>query len=254
MSTRATTIAVQFVDEATGIVFARSSIPSESLPGTFEADTTVSIAGEEWQVCSSTPGSRAEYEERGTLSLVLRRIEVREIAPGDILFSLPTVASRLPPIAEGTSKLGKRVLELHEDDWCQLEVVASAQRAAIETELAAIRRIYEEAGAPAGFKRTHLRRGLALLEARLPLAALRAQLPSAVDLDGVGFQGVSGLVAGGFAFEVSPELALYGTAKEGIVEHLGVVGSASEAAILAPTMAEYALVLVDWIRVKMLPG
>ncbi|MGC4119846.1 MAG: hypothetical protein QM765_35775 [Myxococcales bacterium] len=165
------TIDVQFIDEATGATFARSAVPAERLPESFEADTTFHLGGEDWQVVSAVPMTREEYTASGSLVLSLRQLRIEMLSPESILFSLPTIASALPAVDGSSSKLGRRVLDLHEDDWCQMEVIDGAMLSLVLDELGAIARVQREERSGPGFKSIHPRKAI-----REPLASSRLLL------------------------------------------------------------------------------
>src|SRR5215831_558817 len=82
-------IRVTFVDAASGTPFGVSDVPARTIPDSFEADTTLNLAGQDWAVAAAEPMTRAEYERTGALRLSLSKITVQSVPPGDILFSLP---------------------------------------------------------------------------------------------------------------------------------------------------------------------
>ena len=61
-------------------------------------------------------------------------------------------------VAPGSTKLGKNVLELHEDDWRQVEFVSIVLRDDIEADLASVREIYEQHRKGPGFDQIHVRK------------------------------------------------------------------------------------------------
>src|SRR5215470_2401386 len=117
-------IHVRFVDAASGALIGQTESPPEALPASFEAYTRLEIAGQHWEVLSAEPMTRAEFEKSRQLTLVLRKLKIESVAVDKLLYSIPTLNDWTPGIAAGTTKLGKRVLELHEDDWQQVELVS----------------------------------------------------------------------------------------------------------------------------------
>src|SRR5207253_10674690 len=102
----------------------------------------------------------------------------------------------------GSSKLGRNVIEIHEDDWRQIEWITGPATEALESELAAIRRVYETERQGVGFKRVHTRpeEPQPLVGQAVQLDDLRAALdPRAIWLDGFSYMGVAGIVADSFA-------------------------------------------------------
>jgi hypothetical protein len=207
-------ILVTFVDVATGTCFARSEVPSDQLPTSFEARTTVNLEGQDWDIVQAEPMTRAEYERSGELRLTMQKIQISKMPPGEILFSLPTICDYIPGIAARTSKLNRKVLELHEDDWRQVELVSQANQAEMDGCLAQIRRIYMEARTDSGFfKKIHVRKEVArpLEGCQLAFNDLGKYFGSLVQLDGLAYRDVAGLIEGGFACESESGLCLYGS-------------------------------------------
>src|SRR5579885_2574053 len=129
-------IQVMFIDTATGKPFATVALPADHLPQSFEAETTFHLGDEEWSVAQADPMTAAEFIQTGQLTVTLAKIS--RVNPQDILYSLPTICDAIPAIAEGSTKLRKRVFELHEDDWRQREFISVDHRDAIEAEFASI--------------------------------------------------------------------------------------------------------------------
>ena len=258
-------IHVWFIDEKTGEPFAQTQSPIEQLPQSFEASTTLRLGDGSYQVVSATPVTAREFGESGKLRLVLRRQEVTKMDPRKILFSLPTLSEEMPGIAEGTTKLGKQTLELHEDDWRQVELVAVTLQGPVEAELRAIERIYAEhrQGPGQGFNALHIRK-----EVPRPLEGtwftrqdLRAALGETTTwLDGIALKGAAGLVQGGFAARLASGLQVYGLEREGRVSVLCLrweqalgASLAGDARLLAALATREQLCLVDWCGVELLP-
>lgn len=253
-------VAVEFVDASTGQSFARSDIPAEQLPATFTVDTTLTLAGESWSVVRADPPTAAEFCVSGRLVLTLSRVTY--VLPHDILYSLPTLCDRLPAVAPATSDLDR--LQLHEDDWRQVELISAGLADVVATELAAVRRVYEEHavtgpdGGISGFRSLHVRSAPAApLIPPLPQPELRQMLPAQRTYAGVGFVGAPGTTIDSFAFGYGP-INVYGLAPEGAVAVLGlqISGPRSDAfddtaAGLADIMRACTLTLVDWCRCTM---
>jgi hypothetical protein len=256
-------IRVLFVDAASGAGLGRAEMPADQLPGSFEARTTLQLGGQDWEVVTADPMTRAGFERTGELRLTLRRITVHSVPAGDVLFSLPTICDEVPGIAPGTSKLGKRVLELHEDDWRQVELVACSHRQEIDACLAEIERVHAEARTPQGFfRRLHVRKEVAgpLEGCHLPLAMLSGYFPSLTPLEGLAYRDVAGLVGGGFGLESESGLRLYGVERGRVVTVLGLVvdhvgpGVGRDAPALVALMRAHDLCLIDWCSLRQLQG
>ncbi|WP_238010644.1 hypothetical protein KZZ52_31035 [Dactylosporangium sp. AC04546] len=224
-------IAVEFVDATSGVVFARADLPPEQLPADFSLRTTLQLGGEPWLV------ETASRPAPGRLVLTVRRIE--RVAPQALLFSLPTLCEALPPLAPGPVPGG--CLELHEDDWRQVEAATPAATTVVETEFAAIRRVYERHREPAGFRDLHARTVGPLIP-RLPWNVLG---PAEHEYAGVCFRGATRPVAGGFAVRVRG-VTWYGLRDADQITLLAVAGPVTPAA--GAVLSWAGLALVDWCR------
>ncbi|MFX0172795.1 MAG: hypothetical protein ACFE9L_12835 [Candidatus Hodarchaeota archaeon] len=88
------------------------------------------------------------------------------VDPKDILFSMPTIEDALPGIVESSTS-DVAVLEIHEDDWRQLEFISRDQLENITKEMEQIQQIFDneaveikievEAVPLLAFKEIHLR-------------------------------------------------------------------------------------------------
>lgn len=85
-------IAVAFVDEASGTEFARSNIPVDKLPDTFEIDTTLHLGETDWIVVGAEPSFKAAFSRTRKLTIGLRKIETMD--PREIAFSQLDVTER----------------------------------------------------------------------------------------------------------------------------------------------------------------
>jgi hypothetical protein len=246
----ATRVSVEFVDAETGKGFARTDMPVEQLPDSFAPETTVHLGGDPWVVERADPVTAAECARSGRLVLTVRRIVT--VSPRDILYSLPTVCDRLPPF--GPSPTPIETLELHEDDWRQVEFVSRDRRSALEEELAAIERVYEShsqrdaQGRVFGFREIHVRR-IEPLTQPVPWSALRALLPAPdIEYGAVSFRDHAGAVAGSFALGYGP-LSWYGLNDDGAVPVLALRYSGRPSmATVADVLRAFDLLLVDWCR------
>jgi len=252
-------VKVSFIDVETDRPLGEATLPLEALPASFEVATTLELRGQPYEVVSASPTTAREFQATGSLRLELRAVKVATVAPSDILYSLPTLADELPVMEKGSTKRERRVLELHEDDWRQVEFVALALQASVEVELKAISRIHTEHRTGPGFDALHIRENVPA-----PLEGIRLTLAEVRDAwgeagwwrEGLSFRRSTELVAGGFALQVSSALALYGTEREGYVTTLGLQctgGSADlegPARVLAALAERHQLCLVDWCQVE----
>lgn len=246
-------VRVRFVSAESGSLLREAELLPEQLPESFAASTQLQLSGQPFQVTKAEPMTRAEYAKTRRLTIVLRKVNVQPVSPQDILFSLPTLNDFLPAVAPGSTKLGQHVLELHEDDWRQVEFVARELGEVVAGELAQIRRILASRTGP-GFKTIHVREQpkSPLGERHLTLAALARALGDARAYDGVAYQSGAGLVAGGFAFDCGAT-RVYGVASDGVVTTLALQ-RAKDAPLhaFAAIAHGHALLLVDWCAAQLL--
>jgi len=222
-------VTVFFVDAGTGETFARGDMPARP----FEPATTVQIGEESWQI------ERAEFVSASRVVLTVRKLMT--IPPGDILYSLPSIVDELPPPGPGHSRSAS--LDLHEDDWRQVELVSRSLAARVAAEFDEIQRIYDEQGSRdasgrlIGFRRIHLR----------SLTALVTPVPwPGRDAGEVRLGGTP--VANSFAHNLGGAWC-YGMAGPSGATVVGLHPNATPvAASLRPLLAEHDLLLVDWCR------
>jgi hypothetical protein len=257
-------IYVHFIDAATGETFIEAEVPAGQLPESFEQPLGLDLNEDgKWEVVKAEPPTAAKFRASGQLKLTLR--QASPATPDDILFSLPTIESCTPALAEGSSSAGKDAFALHEDGWRQVEFVALRHQDAIGRCLSAIRRVHAEAWTGMGFKTLHVRR-----EVPRPLEGLALSLetvgrivPGSRALGGLTYEGARGLIAGGFAFVLPSSVRLFGLAEEAPAGALTVLGvapgdrpgpAAAEAEALADFAAPHGLCLVDWCRATQVPA
>ncbi|HMA38074.1 MAG TPA: hypothetical protein VKY74_26735 [Chloroflexia bacterium] len=256
-------IEVQFRNATTGAVFAQATVPASQLPASFAPATTMFLGEAEYTVVQAHPPTATEFGQTGRL--VLHLAPVTRVDPRQILYSLPTLCDPIPGLQPGTSKRGQPVVELHEDEWRQIECVSRQHAPAIAQECAAIRRIFQEASTAAGavraFRVLHLRQAIPVpIPAGLPIGAIVQTWPAAVPYAGVAYLQAEELIADGFAFRVGP-LVFYGQVGAAGIVILGLA-PASASAPAAPDLAvqlgafltRYDLLLVDWCAIQVLAG
>ncbi|MFT3837397.1 MAG: hypothetical protein QM723_10420 [Myxococcaceae bacterium] len=244
-------IAVELIEAETSRVIATSQFPPEQLPETFEARTHLTLGEDTWEVVRAEPMTRAEYVAAGSLRIFLRKVVVEEIDVSKVLFSMPTICDEVPAVQQGTSKLGRRVYELHEDDWRQLELISAVHEREIREVFAKIDEVVATQRAPSGgFHRLHIRKEVAapLTQSGLTRAKVQSFFPEARAYEGLGYFGIAGTIEGGFALEL-PGQVLYGAERGGVLDGLCLSArTEGDLALLAPLMKGHGLVLVDWCR------
>ncbi|GAA1808621.1 hypothetical protein GCM10009682_32970 [Luedemannella flava] len=253
----APTVTVEFVDAETGQTIGRSEMPATTLPPSFAPRTTVDFDDAAWQVEGADPVSSEEYLARRHLVLTVRRLGA--INSEQIRYSLPTICDPLPPMLPNAPS--GELLELHEDDWRQVELISGTQANAVMADFEAIKRIYDGHGISGpdgilrGFGSIHLRERITEpLSPALPGRQLRRLLPDIQHVyRGVGFRDTPGGVAGSFALGLGP-IAMYGVTDNETVTTLalhpddratlGLLDSV--AAGITSVMRAFDLLFVDW--------
>lgn len=250
------TVSVVFVDAGTGDEIARSDMPADRLPETFEVATTLQLGEDAWSVTHAEPSAKADFARSGRLVLMLARVE--SVPAKEVRYSLATLYETLPPPGDGA---GQDVFFSHEDDWRQIELIGAGQGAEIREELHAIGAIFEHhadtdaEGRVVGFGEIHIRTGpVRPLDDGLPWDALWEHLPSP-DRTYAGFGYRPGeRVDGSFAVAVGP-VVLLGLTKNGLVTAISFVPlpdsdapSGPLASGLQGLMSAHDLYAVDWIH------
>jgi hypothetical protein len=257
------TIQVRFIDANTGQSLGETAMPADRLPPSFDDVSALQINDKSYEVVSAEPRTAREFRETGTVKLTLREKGLpAAVNPKDILYSLPTLCDALPALEEGSTKQGQHVLELHEDEWRQIEFVALTLESSAETDLRAVARIHNKHFKGSGFDSIHIRKAVpAPLEGTwLTLEDLRSLLGgSASWFEGLTLQGTRELVAGGFAVKLASGLTLYGTQRGGRLDVLALrnrdegTDLEANARLLASIATRGQLLLIDWCRVEQLP-
>jgi hypothetical protein len=248
-------VRVIFIDLEDRSEIGRTELPAGQLPDDLESGQAVFIGDVAWEIVAAQPPSVAQAIASGQLTLELRR-PPQVLAPEGILFSLPTFADPHPR-TDGTAPSYGR-LELHEDDWRQIEFVSRARVDLVHAELTQIRRIYTDyahrgdSGRIIGFSSVHVRtQPTSPLGSEISAAAIRAVLPAGGQpYPGFGFQDMPGLVVDGFATAYGP-VDLYGT--EHVLALRAMPGSGTAIGhAFANVMARFDFVLVDWCRAQII--
>jgi hypothetical protein len=250
---------VKLFNADTGECFANSEMQIQQLPESFESDTTLHLQDGDWQVVEARPMTAAGFRKSGELVLILRKVRIETIALDKVLYSLPTISMDQPGVIPGSTKLGKQVIEIHEDDWRQVEWIHASHSEAIDAELDAIRMIYENHRANVGFKKLHVRNAIPqrLAGHAVGLEPLASALSAnGVWLEGVAYQGIAGILRDSFSMRLLSSLELYGIAPAGelaalCLHHPRMNNKPQpDVGILAGFVAEHRLVLVDWCRMQ----
>ena len=247
-------IKIEFVDADTGNVFAISELPPEDLPETFAVDTTMHLGDEDWTVVSAEPMPATEFRKSGELRLVLRKVMWMD--PKKILYTMPSICNYLGEIDPASSKTGEE-LEIHEDEWRNIELVSLDYEVDINTYLHEILRIHQEERSGIGFKRLFVREGIEfpLESAPIPAAELENVFQIVKRYTGLSYQGADGIVTRSFAFTTQGGIVFYGRQQNGGMQELCIAECNLNEKIeqdvnaLEFLMAKYSLCFVDWCRV-----
>jgi hypothetical protein len=252
------TVRIEFVNGRDQCVLATSDVPLTQLPESFRIDTSVEVNGRKWSVSSADPTEKVDFAKTGHLRVVLA--EIKQLPPGDLLFSLATISNDCGRVV-GRVLPHDGLFQIHEDDWRQVEFVSNSYRGAVDQELKDIRAIYENERVGVGFRRVHVRKRIPepLSGVSLRLEELRIYLPPKSSYEAVSFTRTPGTVPGSFAWKTILGPVVWGLAdKDGSVALLCLAGRQNEARrtgeVLSKLAGEKGLLLVDWCRVKAIGG
>ncbi len=250
----AETVSVTLLDEATGERLAVSNVPVAQLPDSFALATSLDVAGQRYDVARAEPPTKEEFAREKRLTLFLRKVE--SVDPQNILFSLPTLCGdALPESAPGKASAGG-VCVLHEDDFRQCEMVATAHLPSITAELMAIQEIYASAAEEGvGFRKIHVRERIPRpLPGGLRWSDVTSRLGQHHPLGGIAFGDERHLVRGARAVTMRSGVAIWGAEVGGQLGFLCLenAGAASPETVasLKRLADDLSLILVDWCRCR----
>ena len=245
-------VRVTLVNHQDGSILSQRVVKASTLPEAFDDATSLSVSGTHWMVVEADPPRREQFARTRQLTVRLQPVVMAN--PADVLFSLPSIWDRLPKL--GNSPVSSLDCLMHEDDWRQVELVASEHHAAIDAEFLAIRKIHETQSVEQGsWRDLHVRtmpespipKGLSLDEVKRTLA------PES-EINGVSFRGQKCRVADRLSLTTSDGLCVYGLAPADEIEVLGIVESTlrsdSEESIraLEALATQFDLGLICWCR------
>lgn len=177
--------------------------------------------------------------------------------PKNILFSLPTLCDRIPPVeslAADSIPAGSTVID--EDDWRQVEFAAVRDRAIVDRELAQLIRFKVEKRVGAGWSDVFVRQSRP--DAIAPLAIPLADLLRSVNARPLSLYlrsgGVVSKVRGGFAVPLHG-IVLYGHTDGNnlvtlaIEKHTAGPLDAEQSRAVADVCHAFNVFVVDWYRV-----
>lgn len=241
-------IEVWFIDETTGKEIGKAEMEPKDLPETFSRSTTMRLEGQEWEVKEAIPANAADFIQSGQLVLKLARIGMVNL--DELLYTLPSIADRLPQLVDVPPFAGP-LLSITEDDWRQAEFLDKSVFPLIDMEIERIQDIWDNHCVPGaeitGFKQCVTRDIVGDQEMELNYSILCNLLdirnPGSIRL---GDQ--AGFVAQGFSFETATNV-YYGILNGDQVVRLCIVQVSAEGTeeIQRITKA-FDLIFVAWYR------
>jgi hypothetical protein len=240
-------IKVVFINDETGDTIGVIEMKREQLPEAFDKPTTMQIADKEWQVVKAEPIYAKEFSANKKLTLRLRSIDRIDIE--DIRFSIPTISNELPEMAN-TTLFSDFTLQLHEDDWRQIEFLPLQVLPRIQVEMTAVEAIlFPETGTTPslGYDTVHIRK-IDRQQLSIPFTDFCEQMD--IHEKGaltVAFAGNSGFVQDGFALR-SDNYNYYGTVKDGVINELCLQHFHQAEDEFYRIAARYGLALVEWCK------
>jgi len=245
-------IEVQFFEGNKSSPFAKSKIPVDQLPDTFEIDTTLHLAGEDWRVLAAEPARKSEFSQIGKLKLYLSKDAVISVDPEEVLYSLSTLNDDRPAVEPAESL--QHAVVFNEDDWRQIEFISQTYETSIAQEFQAIHRIYENHGVGEGFTELHLRQKITnpLSDKPLTLSSVNTFFTIEQAFSEIAFNTAAATIVGGFALYTQSGWLFWGqTDADGCITALNLSQTeASEMHGFAEEIdaftAKKGLYLVDW--------
>lgn len=185
----------------------------------------------------------------------------RLVKASDIVFTLATICERLPPLKADAGNPGHDDIMLHDDDWCQVELVAAAEYDYILSQLAHIRQFKNDMWMGSGWEKCYVRpdHPTEILSLGIDFRDLEAALPDGPANGIVIFHSFADPVdsaqgvIGGYSFNIGGRTILYGHQVDGKVASFGLnlyFENQSELNTVSETLASISrlapLLLVDW--------
>ena len=243
-------VEVTFIDDADNSIIGKAEMSPEALPESFNIDTQLDLGDSQWTVAGADPATRVEYAKNKRLVLRLRRIEIMD--PKDILFSLPSICDKIPPLSE--IPLTGDELVMAEDNWRQTEFVSAVYENQIASGLETIRNIREHEAVGVGWRKIDVRK---VPEIPIAVSLSSNDVAQTLGIDGknigVTYRGARTRIESAFAFVIADGLVVYGlettrgVAVLGFVRQTAAVPDKSVTA-LSGLAKKYGFRLVDWCR------
>jgi hypothetical protein len=239
-------IKVTFVDKSNDEILGVSKMIPDQLPDSFDKPTTFQFLEKEWQVIKADPVNKEDF--RLTKKLTVYLSEVGFMDPQNILYTLPTISNEVPSTVD-TKLFDDFVLELHEDDWRQIEFLPIDILPAIQGEMAAVEAILfpeDETERSFGYNSIHVRSKIGSRHLKIPFSDF-CQLITVESKGSIAFSGYSGFVENGFAVH-SNNYTYYGTLEGDVIKELGLQRFESVDDEFALVADKFELLLVSWCR------
>lgn len=242
------TVTVEFIENGTENPFARSEVPIEQLPDTFELETDFEIREEHWKVVRAIPQNKEDFSKTGKLRIIVDKIQM--IDPRELLFSLPTINDE---ISETENVSIDNLFVIHEDDWRQWEFISKKYNPEIRQELSAIVEIYEKHRVGMGFDKIHIRRSVVnpLIDKNIKIEEFEQMLDITKRSDGFGLAG-RGKVKNSFAFQIAQGTTFYGQTENGLITVLCVQNYEDSIQLVKQIAEQYEIVFVDWCKTEVI--
>lgn len=237
-------IKVTFINHATSETIGISKMPSDKLPETFENSTTLQILDKDWHVIKAEPLNKQEFMV--TKKITLHLAEVGFVDPNNILYTVPTLSNELPEMTD-KKLFADFVLELHEDDWRQIEFLPVDRLPAIQEEMVAVEAILfpdDETERSFGYKSIHVRSKLGSRHLSIPFADFCA-LVNIEAKGAIAISGYSGFVENGFSIR-SSSYTYYGTLEGEVIKDLCLDRLEDVGDEFATITGKFNLLLVSW--------
>lgn len=246
-------IEVEFVDAPSGRTLVRVTDAADAVPR-FTVGARITLGDAIREIVEVVPPDHAAWAQAGRVLVKTKRVGDAPFVDRGRRYTLPSISEELPKLVvrEGVDR--ERLLDLHEDDWRQIEAFGAAAKSKVKQQLRAIDEVRHRFRDEKGFMRMQVREVPAPLEhVNVTVEALEEVLPAAAEkLAGISLHGQVGVVEDGVAWALPTGGVLYALAKDGRIGVLGYRraqlrgGEADDAMILGAVLTRFGLTLVDW--------
>jgi hypothetical protein len=241
-------IHVDFHDANSGDVLAYTEIYASQLPEFFDATSTVKLGGMSWAVRRAEPTTAQEFRRTGNLKLYVTRAAEGQTSGQASVYTVPTVDEAAPAVEPDDGRPGKHIFRITPEDWRQIEFVGFTYEFRVDAELQSVRAIKQQSWNGSGYTSQHIRGTIPDPLAGSPVTVeeiIHVLGPGTRVYDGLGYQGVDGIIYGGFAILSPAMLHIYGTHDTNGVSVLGLFH-------VQPAPADEALAAIVWREVQAL--